>query len=142
MAGRELSRALRPSAHFFIRAAASRRGACSASRVALRNSCTLCYLFMSEGEREGVGGCSRPRRWRPFTAARPVVERERGHLSSLAHFSGAGAALAADAGVTFGDDEKALAVMLGGSAVLITAVLSLVIGSDLFIKNGGSMFSK
>jgi hypothetical protein len=71
-----------------------------------------------------------------------VVERERGHLSSLAHFSGAGAALAADAGVTFGDDEKALAVMLGGSAVLITAVLSLVIGSDLFIKNGGSMFSK
>ena len=50
--------------------------------------------------------------------------------------------MAVETGVTFGDDEAALAVMLGGSAVLITAVLSLVIGSDLFIKNGGSMFSK
>ena len=58
----------------------------------------------------------------------------------LAHTLFPGAALAAD--VTFGDDEAALAVMLGGSAVLITAVLSLVIGSDLFIKNGGSMFGK
>ena len=33
------------------------------------------------------------------------------------------------------DEETALYVLVGGSLVIATAVLSLVIGSDLFIKN-------
>ena len=33
------------------------------------------------------------------------------------------------------DEETALYVLVGGSLAICTAVLSLVIGSDLFIKN-------
>ena len=33
------------------------------------------------------------------------------------------------------DEETALYVLVGGSLLIATAVLSLVIGSDLFIKN-------
>eukprot|EP00227_Mantoniella_beaufortii_P016359 CAMPEP_0197574936 /NCGR_PEP_ID=MMETSP1326-20131121/508_1 /TAXON_ID=1155430 /ORGANISM="Genus nov. species nov., Strain RCC2288" /LENGTH=121 /DNA_ID=CAMNT_0043137607 /DNA_START=64 /DNA_END=429 /DNA_ORIENTATION=- len=55
----------------------------------------------------------------------------------------AGQAFAADALFTVAEfdgtgeinEEMALAVMVGGSLAIVTAVLSLVIGSNLFIKN-------
>lgn len=38
-------------------------------------------------------------------------------------------------GVGVVDEETALYALVGGSLAICTAVLSLVIGSDLFIKN-------